>query len=129
LSDSEKGEHATKKASSQKSVARWHPAAWNATLRVMGLIHLNRVLYKRAPGNPVYRQIVVVEESAGRFEMRIFEGDVLQTAPFKAENSDAEVHFYTTRQKAEAEALSEFDNSLSSQEWAPYDPMSPPKYP
>ena len=94
-------------------------------------VHLSRVLYKKQlpRARPVYRQIAVVEE-AGRFETRIFEGDIVQTDPkFIAENSHAEVHTHSTIKEALADADKEFNQSVSSREWGAYDPAFPPKYP
>jgi hypothetical protein len=63
-------------------------------------VHLNRVLYnaRPEPGHR-YRQIVVVEKE--QFEVRIFEGDVVQRDPkFMANNSDAEMYFHPTLKSA-----------------------------
>jgi hypothetical protein len=94
-------------------------------------VHVNHVLYKKQlPGaRPVYRQIAVVEQ-AGRFEVRVFGGEVVQMDPkFIAESSDAEVHMHPTFTEAMADADSEFRRSVSSRKWEPYDPSFPPKYP
>jgi hypothetical protein len=82
-------------------------------------VHVNRVLYKRnpEPGNR-YRQIAVVEKQ--QFEVRIFQGDVIQTEPkFVAEGSDAEVYFHGTLKDAVDDAEKEFKESVASG-WEPY---------
>jgi hypothetical protein len=94
---------------------------------MFGELHLNRVLYrKQQPGaKPVYRQIAVIE--AEQFQVRIFEGEVVQTNPkFIAETSDAEVYMHLTLEEAMADAESEFQRSVSSREWDPYNPALPP---
>ena len=94
---------------------------------MFGEVHFNRVLYKKQPpgAKPVYRQIAVVE--TGQFEVRIFEGQVVQTNPkFIAESSDAEVFIRRALKQAIADAESEVQQSLASQEWELYNPASPP---
>ena len=86
-------------------------------------VHLNLVAYKNQPpgSKPVYRQIAVVEPE--QFEVRIFEGEVVQKDPkFLAENSDAEVYFHQKLQDAVNDANSEFQQSVSTGEWQPYNP-------
>jgi hypothetical protein len=88
-----------------------------------GEIHRNRVLYREhpQPGHR-YRQIVVVEKD--RFEVLIFEGDVVQTDPqFIAQCSDAEISLHQTLKAALAEAESEFQRSITAG-WTPYYPRS-----
>jgi hypothetical protein len=92
-------------------------------------VHASHVLYKKQiPGTkPAYRQIAVVEE-AGRFETRVFEGEVVQTDPkFIAESFGAEVYTHTTLKEAQTDADSEFNQSVASGEWEPYHPAFPPK--
>lgn len=92
-----------------------------------GEVHLNQVLYKRQPtgAKPVYRQIAVVEQD--QFQVRIFEGEVVQTNPkFIAESSDAEVFMHATLKEAIDDAESEFKASAASGVWEPYNPAFPP---
>jgi hypothetical protein len=94
---------------------------------MFGEVHLNRVLYKRQPSGakPAYRQIAVVEHE--QFEVRIFEGEVVQTNPkFIAECADAEVYMHPTLKEALDDAESEFNASKASSVWRPYNPASPP---
>jgi hypothetical protein len=82
-------------------------------------VHANRVLYKAgtAHAGHRYRQIAVVEKE--QFEVRIFEGDVVQTAPeFIAESSGAEVHLHDTLKETLARAEAEFQSSVA-EGWAP----------
>ena len=82
-------------------------------------IHKNLVLYKERPavGN-AYRQIVV----RGQCEVRIFEGDVVQTDPhFIANNPDAEVFFHNSLAAAFADADREYTESVKAG-WIPYEP-------
>lgn len=86
---------------------------------VYGQVHANRVLYRDnpQPGHR-YRQIAVVEKD--QFEVRIFEGDVVQTEPqFVSESSDAEVHFHPTLNGALAQVEEEFRGSAGAG-WVPY---------
>jgi hypothetical protein len=86
-------------------------------------VHANRVLYKpgTARAGHRYRQIAVVEKE--QFEVRIFEGDIVQTAPeFIAQSSDAEVHFHDTLKEALARAEGEFQSSVA-EGWAPVELM------
>jgi len=48
---------------------------------MLGEMHLNRVLYKMKPfaSKALYRQIVVLEQE--QFQVRIFEGRIVQTDP------------------------------------------------
>jgi hypothetical protein len=82
-------------------------------------VHLNRVLYKPAPvASSRFRQIVVVEKE--QFEVRIFEGAVVQLDPeFIANCSDAEVVFHPTLQSAREDVNKEFQDSISAG-WQPY---------
>jgi hypothetical protein len=94
---------------------------------MLGEVHLNHVLYKRQPpgAKPVYRQIAVVEHE--QFEVRIFEGEVVQTNPkFVPETSDAEVYMHATLKEAIDDAESEFKASVASGVWEPYNPAFPP---
>ena len=87
-------------------------------------VHENRVLYKSTaqPGN-LYRQIVVVEKE--QFQVRVFEGEVVQTDPkFIAECSDAEVYFHTTLRAALDDVENEFRKSVAAG-WTPYVPAMP----
>ncbi len=92
-----------------------------------GELHLNRVAYKknRSSGSkPVYRQIAVSE--LDQFLVKIFVGEVVRTDPkFIAECSDAEVYFHATLKKAIEDAEAEFQLSISTGEWQPYDPAFP----
>ena len=86
-------------------------------------VHLNRVLYKMQPFamKARYRQIAVVEQE--QFQVRIFEGRVVQTNPkFIAEGSNAEVHIHPTLKEALDDAESEFKQSIASEQWEPYNP-------
>ncbi len=90
-------------------------------------MHLNRVLYKMKPfaSKALYRQIVVLEQE--QFQVRIFEGRVVQTNPkFIAERSNAEVRIHPTLKEALDDAESEFKQSIASEKWEPYDPALPP---
>ena len=93
---------------------------------MFGELHLNLVAYKKQPSGskPVYRQIAVVELE--QFLVKIFVGEVVRQDPkFIAESSDAEVYFHQTLQEAINDAESEFQQSVSSGEWQPYDPTLP----
>lgn len=82
-------------------------------------VHANRVLYKAgpAPGNR-YRQIAVIEKN--QFEVRIFEGGVVQVDPeFIANSSDAEIYFHPTLRDALADVEKEFADSVAAG-WQPY---------
>jgi hypothetical protein len=86
-----------------------------------GEVHRNHVLYKNCaqPGHR-YRQIAVIEKE--QFEVRIFEGDVVQTDPkFIAECSDAEISFHRTLKAALADAEEEYQHSVGAG-WSPYSP-------
>lgn len=94
---------------------------------MLGQVHSNRVLYKKRPpgAKPSFRQIAVVE--LDQFHVRIFEGDVVQTNPkFIAESSDAEVYLHPTLKNALDDAETEFEQSVASGEWEPYNPAFPP---
>ena len=94
---------------------------------MLGEMHLNRVLYKMKPfaSKALYRQIVVLEQE--QFQVRIFEGRVVQTNPkFIAERSNAEVRIHPTLKEALDDAESEFKQSIASEKWEPYDPALPP---
>ena len=89
-------------------------------------LHLNRVLYKIPPFavKAFYRQIAVVEQE--QFQVRIFEGRVVQTNPkFIAERSNAEVHIHPTLKEALDDAESQFQQSIASEKWEPYNPALP----
>jgi hypothetical protein len=94
---------------------------------MLGEMHLNRVLYKMKPfaSKALYRQIVVLEQE--QFQVRIFEGRVVQTNPkFIAERSNAEVRIHPTLKEALDDAESEFKQSIANEKWEPYDPALPP---
>lgn len=82
-------------------------------------VHKNRVLYKEdpQPGHR-YRQIAVVEKQ--QFEVRIFEGDVVQTDPqFIAQCPVPEISSHPSLQAALADADNEFRRSVQAG-WVPY---------
>jgi len=82
-------------------------------------VHANRVLYKpgTAHAGHRYRQIAVVEKE--QFEVRIFEGDIVHTAPeLIAQISDAQVRFHGSLKEALASAEKEFQSSVA-EGWAP----------
>lgn len=86
-----------------------------------GEVHKNRVLYKEhaQPGHR-YRQIAVIEKE--QFEIRIFEGDVVQNDPqFIAQCSDAEISFHPTLEPALADAEDEFQRSVAAG-WTAFSP-------
>ena len=92
---------------------------------MLGEVHLNRVLYKMKPfaSKALYRQIAVVEQD--QFQVRIFEGRVVQTDPrIIAERSNAEVRLHTTLKAALDDAESEYRKSVASEKWEAYDPPS-----
>jgi len=94
---------------------------------MLGEVHLNRVLYTIPPFamKVRYRQIAVVEQE--QFQVRIFEGRVVQTNPkFIAERSNAEVHIHPTLKEALDDAESEFEQSIVSERWEPYNAALPP---
>lgn len=71
-----------------------------------GQVHGNTVFYKDRPeAGHRYRQIVVVERN--QFEVRIFEGDVIQEAPFDVDNPDAEIYLHADLKSAVADAKKE----------------------
>lgn len=88
-----------------------------------GEIHANRVLYRKKPQpGHEFRQIVVVETS--RFQVRIFEGNVIQTDPkFLADNPTAEYYFHDNLKDALADAEKEFAQSMADG-WEPYNPAT-----
>jgi hypothetical protein len=93
---------------------------------MLGEVHLNRVLCKIPPFavKARYRQIAVVEQE--QFQVRIFEGRVVQTNPkFIAERSNAEVHIHPTLKEALDDAESLFKQSIASEKWEPYNPALP----
>jgi hypothetical protein len=81
-------------------------------------LHRNLVAYKIEAGKRRYRQIAVVEKE--QFEVRIFEGEVLQLEPqFAAKNSYAEVYLHPTLEAAITDAEKEFGEG-SDGGWQPY---------
>ena len=89
-------------------------------------MHLNRVLYKKEAGVNHYRQIAVVESSS-TLELRIFGGTVILDPKFIPVGTDAEVYFHDTLKTAWDGAEQEFQQSVNSGEWVPYNPVFPPK--
>ncbi len=87
-------------------------------------VHANRVLYDKKPkAGAKYRQIAVVEKD--QFEVRVFEGEVVQTDPkFIAESEIAEITFHPTLKSAVEEAAKEFQDSTAVG-WVPYSPYNP----
>jgi len=81
-------------------------------------VHANRVFRKTEPkAANRYRQVAVVEKD--QFEVRIFEGDVIQTdSEFVADCSNAEVHTHPTLQEALADAEMECEDSVE-RGWEP----------
>jgi hypothetical protein len=74
-------------------------------------LHSNLVAYKTEAGKRRFRQIAVVEKE--QFEVRIFEGDVVQLEPkFIAASTDAEVFFHSNVEDAIADAEKEFKESF-----------------
>jgi cell division protein YceG involved in septum cleavage len=93
---------------------------------MLGEVHLNRALYKMRPfaSKALYRQIAVVEQE--QFQVRIFEGRVVQTNPkIIAERSAAEVHTHATLKEALDDAEAEYKKCVVSERWEPYSPPSP----
>lgn len=90
-----------------------------------GEVHSNYVFYKQQTElGHRYRQISVVEKNQN-YEVRIFEGAVIQNDPkFITNCTDAEVLSYPTLQEALAEAEAEFQRS-KNQGWIPYTPGVP----
>jgi hypothetical protein len=87
-------------------------------------VHANYAFYKSRPaaGNR-YRQIAVIEKE--QFELRIFEGDVVQTDPkFIANSSDAELYFHPDLRSALNDAEKECKESVAAG-WNPYDSSRP----
>lgn len=84
-----------------------------------GQVHYNRVLYSGRPRQGAqFRNIVVVELE--RFEVRIFDGEVIQTEPqLTVSNSDAIYQTHPDLQSACDDAQKEFDASIKSG-WTPY---------
>jgi hypothetical protein len=79
-----------------------------------GQLHANRVLYRDVPQPGInFRQIALVE--AEQFQVRIFEGSVVQLNP-KAifDNPDAEFHLHGTLEEARADVEQEFNASLAN---------------
>ena len=84
-----------------------------------GEVHANRVLYKKnpEPGHQ-YRQIAVVE--LDQFQVRIFEGQVVQTDPkFLVDNPEAEYFLHANLGDALADVEKEFSESIANR-WEPY---------
>ena len=82
-------------------------------------VHGNRVFYKTEPkpGNR-YKQIVVVEKE--KYELRIFEGEVLQKEPvFDVNNPDAEVYLHDELRTALADARKKSEQSIA-EGWIPH---------
>jgi len=76
-------------------------------------LHANYVAYKTEAGKRRFRQIAVVEKE--QFEVRIFEGNVVQREPkFIAESTDAEVYFHPNVKDAIADAEKEFKESFAN---------------
>lgn len=84
-----------------------------------GQVHYNRVLYSGRPTQGAqFRQIVVVELE--RFEVRIFDGEVLQPEPkFSVSNSDAIYQTHPDLESALSDGQREFDASVKAG-WTPY---------
>jgi hypothetical protein len=77
-------------------------------------LHVNYVFYKDEPrpGN-LYKQIVVVEKE--KYELRIFEGEVLEEEPrFDVDNPDAEVYLHDDLKSALADAEKECEHSVEA---------------
>jgi hypothetical protein len=75
-------------------------------------LHANLVAYKAEAGKRRYRQIAVVEKE--QFEVRIFEGNVVQLTPkFIAEGTDAEIYFHPNLKDAIADAEKEYKESFA----------------
>ncbi|MGH9535582.1 MAG: hypothetical protein ACRD2E_12070 [Terriglobales bacterium] len=73
----------------------------------------NRVFYRGIPRR--YRQIMILgplEPADGQCEVRIFEGSVLKTAPFDADNDLAELYCHSTRADADADATAACDEAV-----------------
>ena len=88
-----------------------------------GQVHANRVLYKDnpQPGHE-YRQIVVVELE--QFQVRVFEGSVIQTGPqFAVDNPDAEYYFHNILAEALADVEREVAESVGNG-WTPHNPAT-----
>jgi hypothetical protein len=93
---------------------------------MLGELYLNRVLYKMKPfaSKALYRQVAVVEQE--QFQVRIFEGRVVQTDPrIIAGKSAAEVHTHATLKEALDDAESEYKKCIATERWEPYNPPSP----
>jgi hypothetical protein len=74
-------------------------------------LHTNYVLYRDNPEpGHLYRQIVVVE-AEGRFEVRVFDGDVIQVEPFDHHNPDAAYFFHDSLAEAIADADQELERA------------------
>jgi hypothetical protein len=86
-------------------------------------VHSNAVLYRpQVQVGSRYRQIVIVEKE--NFEVRVFDGDVVQLEPqFLADSTDAVITFHPTLNEAIQDAEKEFRDS-ASEGWEPYDPLA-----
>lgn len=84
----------------------------------------NFVLYRNnpAPGEK-YCQIAVIEAD-GQFQVRVFDGDVVQVEPFDHENPDAAYFFHITLADALADADAEFERA-KAEGMTPYVPDGP----
>jgi hypothetical protein len=84
-------------------------------------VHANLVFYKHRPAaGHRFKNIAVIEKE--QFELRIFEGDVVQTDPkFIANSTDAEVFFYPSLQSAMADANKQSEQCVADG-WSPYTP-------
>jgi hypothetical protein len=82
-------------------------------------VHLHRVFYKNRPSaGHRFRNVAVVEKE--QFEVRIFEGDVVQTDPkFIANTSAEKVYFYPTLKSALDDAEQRSKESVSTG-WFPH---------
>lgn len=87
-------------------------------------LHRNYVLYRDnpEPGHK-YRQIAVFE-GEGRFEVRVFDGDVVQVEPFDHHNPDAAYFFHESLEDATNDAEREFERA-KTEGMTPYVPDWP----
>jgi hypothetical protein len=87
----------------------------------MTKLHKNFVLYRDnpAPGEK-YRQIAVIE-AEGRFQVRVFDGDVIRVEPFDHENPDAAYFFHDKLSDAIQDAEQEFERA-KAEGMTPYVP-------
>jgi hypothetical protein len=88
-------------------------------------LHANHVLYKKGAKPPCYQQIAC-EELDGQFQVRVFEGTVIQQNPrFIPERNSEKEYLHNDLQEALDDASKKAAESLQTGQWRLYDPDFP----